>query len=138
MKKQITIILALLWIIPSFVMAQLTGAQSPTMGYQAPSASFHSTGSAMMTSGSTYTPAVYEVGSSSPHSAPGIRRTGGPGSVTPGTTADDDPENTQIGSLDDAVLPLLLMALAFAGYVALRRRKINNQESRINNQESKI
>ena len=85
--------------------------------------------SAMQTSGSVYTPQVNAVGatgvaematttngtsSSTPHRAK--RSTDSPGEVE--TTVDT--ENSPIG---DAVLPLLLCALAFGGYIAIRRKK---------------
>ncbi|MBR6018158.1 MAG: hypothetical protein IK073_06015 [Paludibacteraceae bacterium] len=113
---------------------QITTPQQPAFGDQAPSSTFRSTSGAYMATGSAYSATVSEVGSYSPavHHPGGIRRSWGDFSgIETGHETTETFENTQIGSLDDAVLPLLLMALAFAGYVALRRRKINNQESKI-------
>ena len=74
-----------------------------------------------MSSGSTYTSAVYEVGSYSPSAAP----VGGPKKAPPGTGGEStyDPNNPQFSPLGDAILPLILMALVFTGYIALRRKK---------------
>lgn len=76
--------------------------------------------SGYMSSGSAYTPTVYEVGTSSPSRA-GVRKA--PPSVTPGTTADVDPANTNYGPVGDAVIPLLLMVMVYAAYILLKRRK---------------
>lgn len=76
--------------------------------------------SSYMSSRSAYTPTVYEVGASDPSRA-GVRKA--PPTVTPGTTADVDPTNTQYGPVGDALIPLLLMGMAYAAYVFLRRRK---------------
>jgi len=76
--------------------------------------------SGYMTSGSSYTSTVYDVDSSSPSRA-GARKA--PPSITPGTTADDDPSNTNYGTIGDAVIPLLIMVMIYAMYVLLYRRK---------------
>jgi hypothetical protein len=79
--------------------------------------------SGYMVSGSMYSSAVYEVGSSSPTSPP-------PGSpirkAPPGTGGESnyDPDNPQFASIGDAVGPMLLMVLAFAGLIYLRRKKV--------------
>ena len=84
--------------------------------------------SAMQTSGSNYTPQVNAIGATtapyvatttesySPENAPsGPRRVMGHG-----TDAGSQSEEFPIG---DAMLPLMLCALAFGGVVALRRRR---------------
>ena len=73
-----------------------------------------------MASGTTYAPTVYAVGASAPSHA-GVRKA--PPSVTPETPADVDPANTNYGPIGDAVIPLILMGMAYAMYVFLRRRK---------------
>ena len=91
----------------------------------APAATMQSVNnSGYMSSGSTYASSVYEVGSSAPSRA-GVRKA--PPSVTPNTESKDyDPTNPQFAPLGDAVLPLMLMALAWAGIVYLRRRRKTN------------
>lgn len=88
------------------------------------------TTSSMQVSGSALAPQVTAVGAAnvaqqatttvdySPNNIPGrnIHRTK-ENPTDPGSTND---ENSPIG---DAVLPLMLMAVAFCGYIALRRRK---------------
>lgn len=99
---------------------EYTPFAAPTM---APAAAMHSVNNTThMASGSAYTPTVYAVGSSAPSHGP--RKA--PPSVTPGTTADVDPANTNYGPVGDALIPLMLMALAFVGYTYLRRRKQTN------------
>ena len=73
-----------------------------------------------LSSGSTYSSEVYEVGSCSPSHAPAA----GPRKAPPGTGGESgyDPDNPQFAPLGDAVLPLLLMALSFMAYIALRRK----------------
>lgn len=86
--------------------------------------------SAMQTSGSAYAPQVTAVGAAGvsgmatttesylPSQAPsGPRRTTG-NNQNPGHTED---EGSPIG---DALIPLSLMALAFGGFIAIRRRKL--------------
>ena len=72
-----------------------------------------------MTSGSPYKADVFDVGSYSPtpHAAAGPRKA--PPDKDDGTY---NPNNPQFSPLGDAVTPLMLMALAFAGYIALRRK----------------
>ena len=79
-----------------------------------------------MTTGSALSPAVYEVGSSSPAKGPqrpgSLRREGGPGDT--GGASDYDPKTpTYEGPIGDAVLPLMLMALAYLGMRVFRARK---------------
>lgn len=100
--------------------AQNFGTPAAAVGEQKePNAAFQST-SAMTGSGSQYSAnptlnengtATYEGASYSPAKAPAV----GPKKVGGQTI-----EGTPIG---DAVLPLLLMAVAFGGYIALRRKK---------------
>lgn len=74
--------------------------------------------SGIMNSGSTYAPVVYEVGASNPSPAMGPRR------VTPGTdNSGYDPNNPTL-PLGDAVLPLLLMALAYMVIRVRRKRQV--------------
>ncbi len=87
----------------------------------APVAAMHSVNNTThMASGTTYAPTVYAVGASAPSHA-GVRKA--PPSVTPETPADVDPANTNYGPVGDALIPLLLMGMAYAMYVFLRRRK---------------
>ena len=74
----------------------------------------------MMNSGSTYAPVVYEVGASNPSPAMGPRKAPPGGG---GGTSGYDPSNPQFAPLGDALIPLLLMVVAYATYVFLRRRK---------------
>ena len=79
--------------------------------------------SGYMVSGSMYSSNVYEVGSTSPtSSSPGspIRK------APPGTggESDYDPNNPQFAPIGDAVEPMLLMAMALAGLIYLRRKKV--------------
>ena len=104
------------------MMAQ-TAQEQQSFGATMPSAAFHSTGSTMMNSGSTYSAnptlsadgmASYSGASYSPASMPsGPRRA---------SAFDDlDAEDMPLG---DALLPLMLMAFAFMGIIYLRRKKI--------------
>lgn len=87
----------------------------------APAAAMHSVNNTThMASGTTYAPTVYAVGASAPSHA-GVRKA--PPPVTPGTTADVDPANTNYGPVGDAVIPLLLMVMVYAAYILLKRRK---------------
>lgn len=76
--------------------------------------------SGYMSSGSSYTSTIYDVDSSAPSRA-GARKA--PPSITPGTTADVDPANTNYGTIGDAVMPLLIMVMIYTMYVLLYRRK---------------
>ena len=93
-----------------------------------PSAAFQST-STMSGSGSSYSSnpmlnsdgtAAYNDGASSPAKAPG-----GPHRAPDPISLDDDiPEGGGLYTpLGDAALPLLLMSLAFCGYIYLRRKR---------------
>jgi len=74
--------------------------------------------SGYMYSGSTYSPTVYEVGAYSPSKAAGPRKSP-PGKDDTGY----DPTNPQFAPLGDALIPLLLMVMAYATCLLLRRRK---------------
>ena len=122
MKKQL-IIISLMLLVPFAVWAQRYDAQQPSYGAVSPSVTFRSTSGTYMSSGSTYSSAVFEIGSSSPSSAPASGPRKGPPSVTPGTPSDGyDPSNPTL-PLGDALIPLLLMVMAYATYLLLRRRK---------------
>lgn len=77
-----------------------------------------------MSSGSTYSPSVYEVGAyhvgtTSPAMGP---RKGPPGT---GGESTYDPDNPQFAPLTDALLPLLLLALGYA-LLFLPKKKSTN------------
>ncbi|MBR1425852.1 MAG: hypothetical protein IJ581_00205 [Paludibacteraceae bacterium] len=74
-----------------------------------------------MSSGSTYTSNVYEVGAYSPAAHAPARA---PRKTPPGTdNSGYDPNNPQFAPIGDAVLPLLLMAVLFAGITCLRNKR---------------
>ena len=78
----------------------------------------------VMSSGSAYTSAVYAVGASGVSSAPSPAA--GPRKAPPGGGGGEsgyDPNNPQFSPLGDALIPLLLMVMAYATYLLLRRRK---------------
>ena len=91
--------------------------------------------SAMQGAGSSYSPQVTAVGATSvgemATTTGSAKAPGGPrrsfdggsyegGGTNPGETGFKDP-GSPIG---DAVLPLMLMAIAFGGYIAIKRRKL--------------
>lgn len=92
-----------------------------------PSAAMQSVNAGYLSSGSSYSSLVYEVGSYSPSAAPAA----GPRKAPPPTGGESgyDPSNPQFAPLGNAVLPLLLMGLAFIAYIALRRKQIINHQS---------
>ena len=98
----------------------------PTMAQnfeaQQPNATFQST-STMMGSGSSYmsNPTINEYGTASSPSYSPAQASGGPRRVI-GTNPDGG-EGSEDSPLGDAVLPLLLMALAFVGVITLRRKR---------------
>lgn len=113
----------------------------PVMTATAPTATFQST-SSLPTSGSVYTttPALNENGTVNEEAygvgrrnVSGPRRVGGPGSVGneddeggggSGLNQESQNDNSENGSpIGDAVLPLLLCALAFCGVLYMRKRK---------------
>ena len=103
---------AMLMVLPA--MAQTFVTQQA----EQPNAAFQST-STMMSSGSTYSanPTLNSDGTASYNGASSPAKTsGGPHRVPPVSQEDHTP-------LGDAVLPLLLMSLAFCAFISLRRRK---------------
>ncbi len=93
----------------------------------APSATFQSTSAfsnqwsqdaqqSMLNADGTVNAEAYGVGSY----RPGIRKGGSGSGYNPGTPDDDDEEEGEQQPLGDAVIPLLLMALA---YFAIRRKR---------------
>ena len=74
-----------------------------------------------MTVGSSYSSDVYAVGSYSPSHAPAV----GPRKAPPGTGGEStyDPNNPQFSPIGDALIPLLLMVMAYAISILLRRRR---------------
>ena len=98
----------------------------PTMAQnfeaQQPNAAFQST-STMQSSGSAYSSSVYAVGSYSPSQAPAA----GPRKAPPGDGVGEETnetfDNPQLFPLGDALIPLLLMAILFAGITYLRNKR---------------
>lgn len=90
----------------------------------APAASMQSVNNgAYMSTGSTYSSTVYAVGSYSPSAyapAAGPRRA--PGTPTSGESA-YDPKNPQLAPVGDAMLPLCLMAIAYAVWTGIGKRR---------------
>lgn len=78
---------------------------------------------AFMSSGSTYSPAVYEVGAYSP-AQPSIRKAGPPS--TNGEVSTYDPNNPQFAPLTDALIPLFLCALGYLMYTLYRKHQEKN------------
>lgn len=78
---------------------------------------------AFMSSGSTYSPAVYEVGAYSP-AKPSIRKE--PPSTTGEEVSDYDPDNPRFAPLTDALIPLFLCALGYLMYIRYRKRQEKN------------
>lgn len=121
MKKNIKIMGYGLWVMVALLVSAPTMAQNYEA--QQPTATFQST-STFTGSGSTYSSDIQEVGAKAP-GHPGQIRRDGPGglpSVDPSQKT-DDPTTPQYGPIGDAVLPLLLMAMGFAGVIALRRKR---------------
>jgi len=127
MKQNITVtgyrllVIGLLFV-SSSVHAQYTpGASSSGL----PATTMQSVNNAgYMSAGSSYSSAIYEVGSSAPAAAP-VRK------APPGHGGESgyDPTNPQFAPVGDALLPLLLMALAFAGVIYRRKSKITHHKS---------
>jgi len=125
MKKQL-IIISLMLLVPFAVWAQRYDAQQPSYGAVPPSVTFRSTSGTYMSSGSTYSSTVFEVGSSSPAHAPAgsrPRKSGFNDITTGGESTDYDPNNPNL-PIGDAVLPLLLMALAYLVIRVRRKRQV--------------
>ena len=87
-----------------------------------PSAAMQSVNAGYLSSGSSYSSVVYEVGSYSPSSAPAA----GPRKAPPSTGGESgyDPNNPQFAPIGDAVLPLLLMALTYMVIRVRRKRQV--------------
>lgn len=91
-----------------------------------PQACFQST-STMMSSGSTYTPEVYAIGANSPSATPsGPRRVSGLGTDDSGYQGGNNPQFSPIG---DALIPLLLIALAYTAIRAHRKKRLSEHTS---------
>ena len=80
---------------------------------------------AFMSSGSTYSPAVYEVGAYSP-AKPSIRKASLPLPTPEGEVSDYDPDNPRFAPLTDALIPLLLFALGYLMYTLYRKHQEKN------------
>ena len=126
--KRVFVVSSLLLVISFTAMAQIFGAtqgeEQPAFGASAPSATFHST-STLPGSGSAYSPnpelnadgtASYEDASYSP--ANSAKRIGSV-RTTPPNPGTGGQSNTPLG---DAVLPLMLLLCAYAGYKKVRAR----------------
>ena len=94
----------------------------------APSTTIQSVNNASyMSSGSTYSSAVYEVGSYSPAAHSPAR---GPRKASPGTdNTGYDPNNPQFSPIGDALIPLLLIALAYTAIRARRKKRLSEHTS---------
>lgn len=115
-----------------YIIALMSIISSSTFAVDfAPNQEWQST-SVMQTSGSTYSPQVTEVGSStiasvatttetySPNKAPGgPRRIESQSGRDPG----DATTGSDLSPLGDGLLPLLMMAATFCGVIAFRRRR---------------
>lgn len=113
--KKILAILVLMIGIKAYAVDYTIGASQAT----APSVTMQSVNnSAYLSTGSDYSSNVYDVGQSAPARA-GVRKAP-PGG---GGASDYDPSNPQFSPIGDALIPLLLMVMAYATYLLLRRRK---------------
>lgn len=92
---------------------------------QAPEFTMHSVNNmAYMSSGSAYSPSVYDVSCSASTTGRGIRRAGGPGGT--GGESGYDPSNPQFSPIGDAVIPLLIMALIYMLVAYRRKSKVSD------------
>ena len=75
-----------------------------------------------MTTGSAYSSSISEIGAYNPSAAPnsGLRKIGGLGTDDSGYQGKDNPQFSPLG---DAVLPLMIMAILFAGITYLRNKR---------------
>ena len=84
--------------------------------------------STMQGTGSSYAPQISAVGASTVSEMATTTETYSPAKVGPRRSKDDPGEVEPFidpGSpIGDAVLPLMLMAIAFGGYIAIKRRKL--------------
>ena len=80
-----------------------------------------------MTVGSSYSSDVYAVGSYSPSHAPAV----GPRKAPPGTGGEStyDPNNPQFSPIGDALLPLMLLALAYMVIRVRRKKRLSEHTS---------
>ena len=116
--KKILAILILMIGIKAYAVDYTIGASQAT----APSVTMQSVNSsAYLSTGSDYSSNVYDVGQSAPARA-GVRKVP-PSSGGGGGASDYDPSNPQFSPIGDALIPLLLMVMAYATYLLLRRRK---------------
>lgn len=83
--------------------------------------------SSMMTSGSSYSSSVQEVGAYSPAGPHKAKMDGGLPSVDP-TQPAADPNNPQYGPVGDALIPLMLCAGAYL-IIRARRRMVRSKVS---------
>lgn len=114
--KKILAILILMIGIKAYAVDYTIGASQAT----APSVTMQSVNnSAYLSIGSDYSSNVYDVGQSAPARA-GVRKAPPGGG---GGTSGYDPSNPQFSPPGDALIPLLLMVMAYATYLLLRRRK---------------
>ena len=132
MKKQL-IIISLMLLVPFAVWAQRYDAQQPSYGAVPPSVTFRSTSGAYMSTGSAYSSTVHEVGSYSPaaHAYGSRPRKSGFNDITTGDPTGEggyDPTNPQL-PLGDALLPLMLMALAYMVIRVRRKKRLSEHTS---------
>ena len=130
MKKQL-IIISLMLLVPFAVWAQRYDAQQPSYGAVPPSVTFRSTSGAYMSTGSAYSSTVHEVGSYSPaaHAYGSRPRKSGFNDITTGGESTDyDPNNPNL-PLGDAILPLMLMALAYMVIRVRRKKRLSEHTS---------
>lgn len=114
--KKILAILILMIGIKAYAVDYTIGASQAT----APSVTMQSVNnSAYLSTGSDYSSNVYDVGQSAPARA-GVRKAP-PGG---GGASGYDPSNPQFSPLGDALLPLMLMALAYMVIRVRRKRQV--------------
>jgi len=91
---------------------------------QTPAARMHSVNDiTYMSSGSSYSPSVYEIDMTNDQPARSIRRAGGPGGTD---NTGYDPSNPQFSPIGDAVIPLLIMALIYMIVAYRRKTKVSD------------
>ena len=119
---RIVMVIMLALITPCMVFARMSSANEQSTSNNS-TTMMSVNNSELMQTGSSYSSDVYEVGSSSPSSAPAAAP-GGPRKTLPDPDPSGyNPENPQEGPIGDAVLPLMLMAAACGGVVYLRRQR---------------
>ena len=122
--KKILVIMVFVLGIASYAAAQsFQQAVAPTVNMQSVN------NSSMMMSGSSYSSAVQEVGAYSP-AGPHKAKKDGFNDITVGQDVNEgdgyDPNNTQIGPLGDALIPLMLCAGAYL-IIRARRRMVRSK-----------